>query len=432
MGYKRKRTDSAFTSGSSVVKDTTFAPKTYGVKNKKAVKVKRVRKVKVSKALRAKITKVIDKQPNAIYGTREDIFMAGKMYALTNQQTLFNGCGVQLYNNDALTVSNGWHFTVPMFYDVCNVLFGTKTITFAPMVDQYKVGQATQFNAKNTKFEVMNSYSTYLFKNNSQHLVTIKLIIGVPKQKGSNCEWTRGFDSQNAEGATFTNLEAINDIETVWRAGITTDVNTGYLLGGFSPGYGNVANAPTVKAPAPEEIDRDPNQCQALKNQYKLETITLMLQPGQEVMHKIQGPQKQVIDFTKLYKNNLLQNIQKYSRNVLGIMYNSPNAAGTVDVNGVITAAVGGRYGDFVDNQQAGFVVHVERRDHYKIRMPEQTGFVLESAVVGSHQTLNKRFKKTQYNVLNKAKPDIGAFQVIDLSVMNPQAPVSAGPGTGT
>lgn len=432
MGYKRKRTDSGYGSR-TVVKDTTRAPSTYTVKNKKAVKVKRIKKVKVSKALRAKITKVIDKQPTAVYGTREDVFLSGRMNSLDNKQTLYLGCGVTQYNDDTKIVSNGWHFTVPMFYDVANVLFGTKTVGFGDASVQYKVGQGEDFSAKTSKFEVMNSYSTYMFKNNSQHLITIKLVVGVPKQKGSNCEWTRGNDSQSWDGTTFDNIESFKDIETLWRQGLTSDAATGYLLPGFSPDYVDANLVPAIHAPVPEDLDRDISQCQQLKNYFKFQIITLNIQPGQEVLHKIQGPQKQVIDFTKLYKNTQLQNIQKYSRNVLGIIYNSPNALADVDATGQLSNAVGGRWADKIDNVNAGFCVHVERRDHYKIRMPEQTGFVVTVDAVGEHQPLNKRFKKTQYNILNRKKPAVvDAQMVVDLAVMNPQQPVAAGPGTGT
>lgn len=434
MGYKRKRTDSGFGGNKTVVKDVTYAPKTYAVKNKKAVKVKKIKKVKVSKALRAKITKVIDKQPGAVYGTREDIFIGGQMYSFAQRQAIFPGCGVLVHNNGSEIVSNGWHFTVPMFYDVANCLFGNKATQFSNMTTQYKVGQAGDFNAKNTKFEVMNSWSSYLFKNNTQHLITIKILIGVPKQKGSNCEWSLDKAAQNSDGNTFTDLESITRLDTLWREGLITDKNNGYLKQGFAPNYSNLQLS-VLSDPIPEDLDRDVNQCQALKQHFKVEVVTLMLQPGQEVIHKIQGPQKQVIDFTKLYKSDLLQNIQKYSRNVVGIIYNSPNASAKVDANGVITGAVGGRFSDYIDNVNAGFTVHVERRDHYKIRMPEQTGFTLDSATVGAHQTLNKRFKKTQLNVLIRpvnSIPEGSVPNVIDLAVMNPQAPVQAGPGTGT
>jgi len=116
---KRKRGSS-----SGVVLDRTYAKKTYSVKNKKAVKVKKIKQVKVGKLLRAKINKVIEVKEDFVKGSCTNVYLGGKMYAKSRQQAVFRGAGC------CVTLNNGWHFTLPMFYDVCNTLFAGQDITF--------------------------------------------------------------------------------------------------------------------------------------------------------------------------------------------------------------------------------------------------------------------------------------------------------------
>lgn len=421
---KRQRTSY---NGSRKVVDRTSAPSTYSVKNKKAVKVRVPKKVKVSKKLKAKIMNVIDKKVLHIKGSITDNYIGSGIWANNRTQNIFNGCNIG--------PSQGWHFTVPMFFDAACVLFSNRVASSTGSV-KYNLQTAPNqsFPFKNLVMDIKDSWSSYLFKNNSQHCVTIILCIAVPKQRGGGLEWNANSQTSQTDAGLVADPEAFRPLTAQWQAALDDDVIKGYLLPGFSPTGGALDAPPVIRAPSVNDLFRSPSSSKALKNFYSIEEIKLTIQPGQEVVHRIQGPKGITLDFAKMYKNNVFMSFQKFSRNVAAIVYNTPNAIANVSPAGILSGAVSGRFADQIDTQNAGFLIHVERKDHFSIRMPEQTGFVLPDVYPGAKtQNLLNRVSKTQYNIIDQPAAALdNARNLVDLSVMNPQQPVAAGPGTGT
>jgi len=423
---KRRKTNSA--SYKKVI-DTTTAPSSYKVKNRKAVAVRVPKKIKVSPKLKAKIMKVINKKVLNITGSVTDHYIGGSMACIDREQNVVSKAGS--------TRPSGWHFTVPAFHDAASVLFNNKLPTNDATV-KYRLGQAGGFNSKNITYEVKNSYSVYTFKNNTQHQVTLKLLIAVPKRKGGTLEWLPNQQNgQTAEGGSAAAADAFTDLPNAWQFALDQDTFLGTSIQGFSPHGVSLPSGVVLQNPNIADIFRLPTNSRSFNNLYKCEIITLEMLPGQTVNHTLQGPKGLNIDMAKMYVNNLCQSVQKYSRNVAAIVYNSPNAiANVITLTGASTGAVTGRFADKVDNADAGFDIHVECMDHFTIVMPEQTGFVYPTdQTPGVTQTLGQRRSRTNYNVYDKAKadpPSQATTQIIDLSVMNPQQPVQAGPGTGT
>lgn len=404
-----------------VVKDYTSGVPTLRVKNRKVVAQSVPRKVKVSGKLKAKILKVITKKVDHISGSYTDNFQGVGGICKDRQQSFLPQPGL-----------TNFHLTTNQFLNAASVLFNNKAPPTSTLLAC--AGQAVgQFPIKSTKLEVRNSYSYYTFKNGTQHMIQLTLCICVPKKKSGNIEWVEGsYFTQNNEGASVANPNALLAPGPCWVQSLAEDSLNGLVINGIMPSA-VVTDPSSVRAPSIDDMWRLPTESPTFKSQYGVEYVRLALQPGQVVVHKIQGPKNITIDYAKLYTGqNVMQNIQKYSRAFLGILINSPNAIATVKkTTGNITNAVAGRFADKIDTLNAGFGVFVERTDHYSITMPEQTGFIVPAVPVaaGGTQLMGQRRNRiinNNYFAPGPAAPDeTFDVEVVDLAVANPQLPVA-------
>lgn len=406
----------------STVRDFTSAPPSYKVRNSKAVSVKRVRKVKVSSKLKAKITKVINEKVKHVSGSYTDNFQGIAHAASDRQQQVFN-----------LPGWSAFHFTTNEFLNAASVLFNGKPSPSSPL-PYYAPAAVNNFSQKNVQIEVKNSYSYYNFKNGTQHAIQLTLCVCVPKKKGANAEWDQDATvSIKNDGSSNPNPQAVLAPRKLWEVSLAEDFTNQYVLQGFMPGTVNNA-APSLTNPSIEDMWRRPTESPTFNNTYKVEYVSLLLQPGTMVRHKIQGPRDIMIDYSKLYQQDTLLNVQKYSRAVMGIMINTPNSLSNVSVStGLGVVSTPGRWADKLDTLSAGFGLFVERTNHFSIRLPEQTGFQFPQVTQFSDISLKQQvlgMRRPRAIVNNHFLPHpnaaIGQVQeVIDLAVMNPQAPIS-------
>lgn len=408
------------------VKDVTNGLAPLRIKGKGNVKVRVPKKVKVSAKLKAKIMKVIDKKVRHVYGSYTDHYMGYQLTASNRCQNVI----------PILAGDSSFHFTTQGFLNAASVLFNDKGIP-ATAVGRYKQDVAGTMQPRNTIIDVNDAWSMYTFKNGTQHTIQFTICVCVPKRKGSCQEWNESKLGQTAGGADIAVEDALVSGYSSWVDALNTDAGFGLIMNGYMPDpVGSVDSVVTVRAPSVLDMWRRPDQCPTFRNSWKVEYINIVLQPGQQCSHKIQGPQKITIDYGKLYANDVLQNVQKYSRSVFGILINTPNALARINTStGVGVLGTAGRWADRIDNTAAGFGVFVERTDHWSIKLPEQAGFTLTTNTIGATQTLNKRVSKQLTNNYFAAfggtvlTPD--TLEVIDLAVANPQAPVTNAPTGG-
>lgn len=430
-----------------VVRDVTTNNKPVSIKNKKAVKVKKIKKVKVSAKLKAKIMKVIDKKVLHVNGSYSDNFAGFSFMAKNRVQEvpLYGLAGYQPVTKTILGVSTNvqtspWHFTLGDYMNAASVLFNKKPIP-TDTYDKYSFASAGSFNAANFILDVRDSFSWYTFKNGTQHAINFTLCVCVPKRKGTTLEWDGdALKGQNRIGDVISNEQAFQNPHFHWVQSLAQDVTLGNTLQGYNCNGGDVTAAPSLNNPFILDMFRMPTESRTFNAMYKVETIRFHLQPGQEVKHKLQGPQKMTIDFSKQYQNDLLMNVQKYSRAVMGILYNSPVALASFPTT-VGVDAVPGRWADQIDRAEAGFGLFVERSDHISIKVPEQAGFTFPTVtanvttgavnISGTQQVLNMRVPRQVSNNWFKQCSNNTNRQVVDLAIMNPQQPVGDRSGGG-
>lgn len=408
------------------VVDVTGAPKSMWIKNKKAVKVRMPKKIKVSPMLKAKIQKVIDNKKH-VSGSHTLKYLGGRMFSQSRTQNVFESAG-------AGANVPGFLFTAGQILDAASNLWSSKALrTPAGNYNwMYQLQNSDNFNPETAQIFVKNSFCSYEFKNGSQHTVNIILCVGVPKKKGSNIEWLPDAKSvQDGDGNVTANDSALISLRKSWEDSLATDLGLGLFKQGYSAVGSGLTGVVTLQNPSIADIERLPSNSRTLRNRYKVEEIHLRLLPGQTVKHKIQGPKGYMLDCGKCYDpSGKWINMHSFSRSVMAIVYNDPNFVAVVPSGGGnMTNAVCGRFADQIDTQEAGFAIAVERTDHFSLACPEQTGFTLDSIVLGQDQALDQRYPRQLYSVIDVAAaiPGSGTSQVVDLSVMNPAINVNSG-----
>lgn len=241
-------------------------------------------------------------------------------------------------------------FQLQEFQDAVAVLFGNKPLAEVPN------GSSVFIDHRNLKVHIHNSYLKLLYKNNSQRQYTIKVLIVAPRRKDNSNEpkldWSLQL-SNNAPTATFDP----NDTS------VAKNLNT--------------MNYETFGA-MPTRLD-------GWNANWKCEIQTLVLQPGQEQTVFVQGPKNVTLDMEKQYQGTVAQANWMHTRWVMNIFY--------ADLLATNLGAIG-RYaesGQPVNGNFDGNGVLVEQQYHYKIGMPEQTGFQYIGTTAGTVQGLGKR-----------------------------------------
>jgi len=417
------------------VQDRVAANKTVSVRGAKNVKVKKVKKVKVGKKLKAKIMKVIDSKVLHVNGSYTDNYQ-GHMIGPINRSQFVSQAGLAGHKTviDPSIPGGGafptaWHFTINEFVNAASILFNNKPIP-TDSWGKYRLTDKECFPIKNFILDVRDSWSWYTFKNGTQHAINFALVVCVPKRKGTTIEWSpSSMQGYNFEGVLVNNQQAFQFPWWSWFQGLENDVIRGNTLRGYGVAADSVTTTPAPQDPSPYDTFRMPNESKSFNTLWKTEVVRFYLQPGQEVKYKLQGPKGITIDCGKQFQNDLFMNVQKYSRAVMGILYNSPNAIAKFEA-GKTTLAMPGRWADVIDRTDAGFGLFIERSDHCSIRVPEQAGFrfpVVDefSDISEKQQLLDMRVPKQCTNNWFDPAPAATTREVVDLAVMNPQAPVA-------
>lgn len=243
-------------------------------------------------------------------------------------------------------------------------------------------------DGNNAEFVVKNSFETRFFKNNSCRTQTIHMYIVAPKDISM-----KASTSRNQNGGTEVGVEYVDDPVTFWQTCLIQDAKAGKNVsqsGSDTYGMTPLANA-------------------AFRKYFKIEHITIVLEPGQTYKHYLQGPSDFNVKFDKFFKNTVYLGLQKFMR---GVFY-------TI-IPGLVNSA-GGNVGRYISDDTLGVACELTRYASFK--MPEQTAlrFKLNNVTAGALYNLKNNQRRNCYFHTAYVLAPGGAKYRVD--AQNPAAP---------
>lgn len=337
------------------------------VSHVKGVALRKKRTPKVSKGFKAKVAAAT--RSKDITGIKEDTF-----YQLLSG----HGIGQQGVGWDVTTHTQPypafslWSFLPEYFLDAASVLFNKKQSS--NNVWQFNqagmLGTGATVADNSVKFEVVNSFEHYRFRNLSARGFTLKLYECKPKRP-SNKQLTAVNTSNTASNVE----DALIDPKVYWTNGLQTDTANGY----------NLVDAANTVGSTPLTYGNVPSGSPSFVKGYATGCTEVFLEPGVSYSYFLQGPSNMEFDMQKNYANDIFQDVQKYSRYLMPVVYSellatTNNAAGTNNM---------GRL-PFQNQLIAGEVLMCERKMWVKVKLPEEAGFS-RTAVTTGQQALDNR-----------------------------------------
>lgn len=370
--------------------------------NKKVVKQKGAKKVKVAPRLRKAIKQVIDSVK--VHGSITNHYLGGYIAAQDRKQTVQSGDG------SIINSAGTWMFDLTSIADAAAQLFHKKAaLNTSAGMNPFSTGN---FDPATLQLNVRNSYSILRYKNITPHCIVLKLFVCVPKKKSANIVNDNPTSAYGKFNVSKTVEDSLATPYQYWQKSLAIDITNGYVLPGNFGGSATGANSI-------QDFYREPTQSKSFNNGYKVEKIQFHIEPGQTIVQRIQGPKNMFVDYGKNWEQDVFMNIQKFSRGVIPVLYNTLNAK----VNAVPAASFG-RFADVTDTPAKGYALAVERTDHYSITMPEQVGFTLTSATTPTVYDLELRRPRTKVNIFDVDSP-ANTIGCLDLSKENPVQNVS-------
>lgn len=291
------------------------------------------KKVKVSRKLRDKIKKVMENK--AIQGFFQE----------TSYQRLSLPPAQDNKQNVARLVTTGdvddAYFSPQRVMDAASCLWNEKVQSSVGKV----YADADNFDNKKLKVKVINSSTTFNFRNNTQRGLNLKVIEAEPK-------------SNQVQGSLFL----------AWQNALTHQAST---------------QGPNQSSITISELHTNPGMLPDMRRLFNFSTSKYRLEPGAECTHFTQGPQDKLYDFQKFWNGSTPQLNIKGSKFVLVVYY--PDLV-TTDFGDA------GRYINDTAGQDIKYGLVCEHITRYHMEMPELTGFVAPvQAVVGDTQQLGQR-----------------------------------------
>lgn len=322
------------------------------VKGAKKVAFKKNKRIPVSRSFRKKVNEVIADKALPSAGYHQMLYIDS--LPLTEQY------GQNVKTIPASTNLDGALFTPAQVMNSAARLYLNKAPDYNPVI-----GSATNFPVGNFVVDVKKQYATYRIKNNGQRTINLSMYVCAPKQ----------------------NSPDINSPTESWKNAMTTALADGVVVPS--------AAQPT---PDPNYIYIKPTNWPVFNKEWKCEELMFVLEPGQSVMHNVEGPAMQY-RFEKYRQETVFVNNQKFTRSVMfvshtDLVYAAPNVGpGVYERAGTLSN---------------GNDIIVECVTHISMEIPEQVGFTVGSGVISGQQILGSRVRKVAYDYSYvKLVPDI-------------------------
>lgn len=402
------------------------------IQGSKKLVEKKKRVPKVTKVFKEKVHRALD--PNNVHGTYVALNCEGylKLGArpLTdnNKQFVWSGLGVlasALPGDDyPWPDCGGWSFLADQYLRVASILWNGATATNS--ASTWNLNSASNLSPNTTKFWIRDSYTQYELKNMSQRVVTLRVFelaakspMGYNTQKADNRYWIM------PSGTGVLGLSALGDN----LAGNHPAAAWANALGDDFQNFSAYQSIPAAQSALNVNVlDLYPTQSKSLKSVYKCAMLKeYVMEPGEQVKFKVQGPNQVEYDYQKFWKNNAFMSIQKSSRGIFftvkedlvcasnRLAYPAQNA--TTPIPAVTPNFIGtGRLIDTISTA----VIALERKDFYMLEMPETvvptggTAQTQASGVTGRRDA----YVHDVYNNINLA----GQLQTVEVDRDMPQS----------
>lgn len=372
-----------------------------GMKNQR---VKSTKRVKVSKGLREKVKKVIAGEDaygayytrvggligyidtgvevgssrSYVYGRDSTFIFAawnGNAHVLGSKVWLSSLC----YNSGGSVGSDAGasmtYFTPLKILNAASVLFNQKTPARDPTVVTGNFSLSTTVasgapNVGSTTFpttgpltvRVINSYAVWRMKNVTQRTVIVKVYNCVPKLK---------FCQSGPLSVLYGTNENV-DSSTVRR-----------MMTGTPIPAGGTQSTAIITHPMFE-----PKMLPAFNQAYKYSCTVMVIKPGEECTHSIQGPKNYTLDYAKF---------SAQGDDEVGSFYKDTTVATmcSVELDSTVVASATNANGGPYSNETASLTalmtnfVSIEVDEVYKLTCPKNGGFITQNLAAGGVQTLN-------------------------------------------
>lgn len=284
-----------------------------GVRRFKASKVrlKKKRVPKINPKFRKKVLQAVE-APKAC-GQYQMTYLGGWV-----SQNLINQDGQYVFSGAPNTLDGVWHFTVDNIVNAASWLFSNSVRVDSNVAHTPLITGRLAFN--NAQLHVRNSGSKYLLTNSSMRSMNVDCYEIAPKNVGSfyypdDTKIIKYDNTAMADAytvATAGNNMQFESPEFHWADAFEQD----YQLGSLKRTVGGDAALST------NQIYVSPTDSPTFKKQFKCSKLkSWKFEPGQEGSVYLQGPNKFTLDLNKVVIDEVYNNIQKFSRGVIFIIY---------------------------------------------------------------------------------------------------------------
>lgn len=206
-------------------------------------------------------------------------------------------------------------------------------------------------NYSNRKFKVINSWTSFEYKNNSTRVITLKIYECAPKKYGAtriDTPYTNAY-YDNLGNIVAAQKDPLYPPQKYWGDALQQDKTLGFSADGVGGFLSNTS------------LGLSPNSSKVFNAGWKVELKQVRMLPGETFKLRIQGPSQLELDFEKFNSDGVYQNIQKFSRGLLNIVtldMTDLSLGGTARAPAVTTTTIKP-------------FLSIERQDHYRFEMPD-------------------------------------------------------------
>lgn len=274
-----------------------------------------------------------------------------------------------------------WNFfSAAKYLDAASILFNNKTAALDYSATAGNMSVFTQLSTNTPvltkqlglKLDIIDSFVKWDIKNTSARAVYIEFYVCAPKLK---------FISENAL--------------TTFRVAAETETGT-TVVKGNGDWVQNTANKALYGADLAKMIGIDPNAFKGFSSLWSYEKTSMYIKPGEECVHKIQGPKNFTVDFNTLqpagggYDGTALN---KFSKSVFIRVHPDLVQATTLSLLGSSALSNPGYWiKNNLGNDSIIDPVAIRMEEVFKIQCPEVAGFIANAGIAaGASQMLNLR-----------------------------------------
>lgn len=310
-----------------------------------------------------------------------------------------------------------WSFLPQYFLDAASCLWYGKAASLSyTIVDPTNLGDGVSpVNAgatamSNVQFDILDSWETYLYKNETGRGCTLTIYECAPKKKSNLTTSANVWDTSAGLLNDYTSLQVP---PTYWTNALTDESTEGRNIATVSPSFPGL----------------DPTHCPAFNQAYEVSSHKVYLSPGASFSYKLQGPNNQSFSLTDLVVRTRIFDIAKYSRYVMNVvMWDLACTAGAPVSNTILGGrlAFGGVQSVGVvsssvlptPTQPVGTQLLFERKSFCKLAMPDMTGGT--GVAAGTKFSLGFRRPAYLYSLWSSGTSDGTAVNVSGPTTVEP------------